>query len=201
MLSVFWCLTRECHGTDYIYFVYKRSCSVHPVRDYMYTDDTRDHILYREDHRRSVRCVKSIPKRFVYLICEEQVDTSPKEIRTMLIDRGSFTGPIPPLYLGGNSLGLLTHSRLLGVIIDNKWGCSIHIKELKKNFVKRLNLIKKSRLLPKQDLLNLYFGSSVSKAYFPKKRTIIIVKIIIGEAIKRISESCCFRNTSVHCKV
>ena len=73
------------------------------------------------------RCVKSIPKRFVYLICEEQVDTTPKEIRTMLIDRGWFTGPIPPLYLGGNSLGLVTHSRLLGVIIDNKWGWSIHI--------------------------------------------------------------------------
>ena len=43
------------------------------------------------------------------------------------------------------------------MIIDHKLGWSIHIKELKKSFANKLNLIKKSRFLPKQDLLNLYF--------------------------------------------
>ena len=43
------------------------------------------------------------------------------------------------------------------MIIDDKLRWSIYIKELKKSFANKLNLIKKSRFLPKQDLLNLYF--------------------------------------------
>ena len=81
----------------------------------------------------------------------------PKKSECMLIYRGSFTGPLPPIYLGGNTLERVTHSRLLGVIIDHKLGWSIHIKELKKSFANKLSLIKKSRFLPKQGLLNLYF--------------------------------------------
>lgn len=41
--------------------------------------------------------------------------------------------------------------------IDHKLGWSTHIKELKKSFANKLILIKKSRFLPKQDLLTLYF--------------------------------------------
>ena len=61
------------------------------------------------------------------------------------------------MYLGGNNLEWVTHSRLLGVIFNHKLGWSIHIKELKKSFANKLSLIKKSRFLPKQELLNLYF--------------------------------------------
>ena len=74
----------------------------------------------------------------------------------MLIYRGSFTGPLPPIYLGVNNLEWRTHSRLLGVIIDHKLGWSIYIKELTRCFANKLSLIKKRRFLPKQDLLNLY---------------------------------------------
>ena len=82
----------------------------------------------------------------------------PKKSECMLIYRGSFTSPLPPIYLGGNDLERVTYSRLLGVIIDHRLGWSIHIKELKKSFANKLNLIKKRRFLPKQDLLKLYFG-------------------------------------------
>ena len=74
----------------------------------------------------------------------------------MLIYRGSFTGPLPPIYLGGNNLEWVVHSRLLGVTIDHKLGWSTHIKKLKNNFANKLSLIK-SRFLPKPDLLNLSF--------------------------------------------
>ena len=81
----------------------------------------------------------------------------PKKSECTLIYKGSFTGPLPPIYLGGNNLEWVAHSRLLGVTIDHKLGWSTHIKELKKNFANKLSLIKKSRFLPKQDLLNPYF--------------------------------------------
>ena len=80
-----------------------------------------------------------------------------KKSECMLIHRGSFIGPHPPIYLGDNTLERVTYSRLLGVDIDDKLNWSVHIKGLKKSFVNKLSLMKKSRFLPKQDLLNLYF--------------------------------------------
>lgn len=41
--------------------------------------------------------------------------------------------------------------------IDDKLGWSNHINGLLKSFVSNLSLIKKSRFLPKQDFLNLFF--------------------------------------------
>lgn len=43
------------------------------------------------------------------------------------------------------------------VDIDDKLGWSINFKGLNKSFASKLGVMKKSRLLPKQDLLNLYF--------------------------------------------
>ena len=51
----------------------------------------------------------------------------------------------------------MTHSRLLGVTIDNKLTWSRHILEVKEAFANKLNLIKRSRFLPKSMLLDLYF--------------------------------------------
>ena len=48
-------------------------------------------------------------------------------------------------------------SKLLGVTIDNKLTWTKHILELKRGFVNKLNLIKRSRFLPRNSLLDLYF--------------------------------------------
>ena len=94
----------------------------------------------------------------LYAWCvKNRLTPHPKKSECMLIYRGSFTGALPPIYLGGNNLEWVTHSRLLGVTIDHKLGWSIHIKDLKRSFANTPSLIKKSRFLPKQDLLNLYF--------------------------------------------
>ena len=45
--------------------------------------------------------------------------------------------------------------------IDHKLNWPTHIKERKKNFANKLSVIKKSRFLPKQDLLNLYFKAII----------------------------------------
>lgn len=69
----------------------------------------------------------------------------PKKSEYILIHRGSFAGPHPPIYLGDNILERVTHSRLLGVDIDGNLGWSTHTKGLKKSFVNKLSLMKKSR--------------------------------------------------------
>ena len=45
----------------------------------------------------------------------------------------------------------------MGVTIDNKLNWIQHIMEVKKGFVCKLNMLKRSRFLPKQSLLDLYF--------------------------------------------
>ena len=49
------------------------------------------------------------------------------------------------------------HTRLLGVIIDHKLTWSKHLSDLKRNFSKKLNLLKKCSFLKRRALLDLYF--------------------------------------------
>ena len=123
---------------------------------YMYADDTTIYCIGKTIDEVSVALNQSLKELYAWSV-KNRLTPHPKKSECMLIYRGSFTGPLPPIYLGGNNLEWVTHSRLLGVIIDHKLGWSIHIKELKKSFANKLSLIKKSRFLPKQDLLNLYF--------------------------------------------
>ena len=51
----------------------------------------------------------------------------------------------------------VTHSRLLGVLIDDQLNWSKHVSVVKKGFVDKLNLLKRSKFLPKNMLLDLYF--------------------------------------------
>ena len=77
--------------------------------------------------------------------------------------RGSFTGPLNALTLCNHTIKWLTHARLLGVTIDNKLTWSQHIFEVKKSFVNKLNLLKRSSFLPRNILLDLYFNPRTYK--------------------------------------
>ena len=48
-----------------------------------------------------------------------------------------------------------THIRLLGVTIDDRFSWSHHLTEEEKNFVNKLDLLKRSSFLSRNVLLNL----------------------------------------------
>ena len=59
-----------------------------------------------------------------------------------------------------NAVGTISwvhHTRLLGVIIDHKLTWSKHLSDLKRNFSKKLKLLKKCSFLKRIALLDLYF--------------------------------------------
>ena len=58
--------------------------------------------------------------------------------------RGSFTGPLNALILYNHTIKWVTHARLLGVTIDNKLTWPQRILEVRKSFVNKLNLLKRS---------------------------------------------------------
>ena len=81
----------------------------------------------------------------------------------MMLLRGSFTGPLNVLTLRNHTIKWLTDARLLGVTVDNKLTWSQHIFEVKKSFVNKLNLLKRSSFLPRNILLDLYFNPRTYK--------------------------------------
>ena len=122
---------------------------------YMYADDTTVYCIGKTVDEVSAVLNQSLIELYAWCV-KNRLTPHPKKSECMLIYRGSFTTPLPLIYLGGNNLEWVTHSRLLGVVIDDKRGWSIHTKGLKKSFANKLSLIKNSRFLPKQDLLNMY---------------------------------------------
>ena len=75
----------------------------------------------------------------------------------MILHRGAFIGPLQGLKLGSHVIKWISNSRLLGVTIDDRLNWSKHVTEVKKGFVNKLNMLKRSRFLPKSMLLDLYF--------------------------------------------
>ena len=68
-----------------------------------------------------------------------------------------FIGSLGSLEINQQLIKWTSSSKLLGVTIDNKLTWTNHISERKRRFVSKLNLIKRSRLLSRNSLLDLYF--------------------------------------------
>ena len=81
----------------------------------------------------------------------------PKKCEGMILKRNHFIGPLGSLKINQHLIKWSSSSKLLGVTIDNKLTWTKHILELKRGFVNKLNLIKRSRFLPRNSLLDLYF--------------------------------------------
>ena len=75
----------------------------------------------------------------------------------VMFHRGSFTGPLPLITIGNVNIAWVYLKRLLGITIDRKLTWANHLKELRNNFVKKLNLLKKCSFLKRKSLLDLYF--------------------------------------------
>ena len=81
----------------------------------------------------------------------------PKKCEGMILKRNHFIGPLGSLKINQHLIKWSSSSKLLGVTINNKRMRTKHISELKRGFNNKLNLIKRSRCLPRNSLLDLYF--------------------------------------------
>ena len=59
-------------------------------------------------------------------------------------------GPIAPVYLGNLVLSLVTKTKLLGLIVDQKLTWVANMLETKTSLVKKLDLLNRSRFLQEQ---------------------------------------------------
>ena len=62
-----------------------------------------------------------------------------------------------PIHIGTDAIVWVNKSRFLGITVDDKLSWVPHMLDLKKSFVKKLDLIRRSRFLPKVVPINFYF--------------------------------------------
>ena len=74
----------------------------------------------------------------------------PDKSEAMIIKTGTFIGPLPSLWLNGNTVKWVKSSRVLGLNLDMCLKWREHIEELQLCYAKKLNLLKAMRFLPRQ---------------------------------------------------
>ena len=75
----------------------------------------------------------------------------------ILLMRKLHIGPLNSVTIGEDRIEWVKHTRLLGVTIDDRLSWSHHLTDVKKNFVNKLNLLKRSKFLSRNALLDFYF--------------------------------------------
>ena len=66
-------------------------------------------------------------------------------------------GPIAPVFWGGSCIKWVTKARVLGLTVDHKLTWDAYFMNIKKSFANKLDLLKRSRFLPKSVLRDFYF--------------------------------------------
>ena len=97
----------------------------------------------------------------LYDWCLNRLTPHPQKSEAMLICKTLPMGPVATIYIGSDAIEWVKKSRLLGITVDDKLSWA-HMLDLKKTFAKKLDLIRQSRFLPKDVLINFYF-----KVIFP----------------------------------
>ena len=123
---------------------------------YMFGDDTTMFCIGKSIDEVSAALNQALSELYAWY-AKNKLIPHLKKSECMIIYRGNFIGPFPLISLSGNSLNWGKHSRLQGVVIDDKLSLYAHVADMKKSFLNKLSLIYKCRFLPKQVLLDLYF--------------------------------------------
>ena len=106
--------------------IYDREGELH-----MHADDTT--IYFPAPNPDIVAMVlNSVLRKLYHCCCHNSLTPHPGKTEYMLLQRGSFTGPLQGIKLGDNYISHVNSARCLGVKIDKmlKWNCDIHVKEL-----------------------------------------------------------------------
>ena len=125
-----------------------------------YNDLTTDyHEISTEHHEVSTeyRKVSTEYRRHHQTVMAFHITPHPEKSEAMLICKTLATGLVAPIHLGTDAIVWVHKSRLLGITVDDKLSRVPHMLDLKKSFSKKLDLIRRSRFLPKDVLVNFYF--------------------------------------------
>ena len=123
---------------------------------YMFADDTTVFCIGNTADEAIVKLNRALQE--VYDWCGgNQFTPHPGKTEAMLFCRGNPMGPIAPVFLGDSCIKWVTKARVLGLTVDHKLTWDAHLMDVKKSFANKLDLLKRSRFLPKSVLRDFYF--------------------------------------------
>ena len=126
--------------------------SVPSGETYMFADDTTTYCLI-ENGDQGIHQLNKALKELYSLSLNNTLTPQPKKSKVMLLSKTNTVGIIR-----GCLVKLVNKSRLLGVTVDDILTWSPHLSEVTKSFVNKLNLLRKSKFLPKSVLEQFYFS-------------------------------------------
>lgn len=127
----------------------------------MYADDTTLYCIGDcVDH--VVTLLNSALKNIENWSAKNGMTVHPDKSEEMLIKRGKFVGPLQPLLLNGKIIKWVTHSRILGLFVDESLKWTNHVEDLLLSYARKLNLLKSLRFVPEHMLKDFYW-----KVIFP----------------------------------
>ena len=123
---------------------------------FMYADDTTVYCI-GDSVDNTVTSLNRALSELNSWCLENSLTPHPAKCEAMLLMRKPHIGPLIPVTIGEARIEWVKHTRLLGVTIDDKLSWIHHLTDLKKNFVNKLNLLKRSSFLSRNAILDLYF--------------------------------------------
>lgn len=130
--------------------------SVKSGQVYMYADDTTVYCISKDADDATAQLNKALSELYEWCL-KNKLTPHPKKCEAMLITRSNCMGPIRPLFIGSSNVKWVSKTRLLGMTVDDRLSWIPHTQELKKSFGTKLDLLKRSRFLPKTVLEQFYF--------------------------------------------
>ena len=128
---------------------------------FLYADDTTMYCVGESVDQVTTTLNKALEE--LALLCKHNsLVPHPKKCEGMILKRNHFIGPLGSLKINQHLVKWSSSSKLLGVTIDNKLTWTKHISELRRGFVTKLNLIKRSRFFP-----GIRFDIYILKSFHP----------------------------------
>ena len=122
----------------------------------MYADDTTIFCIGQLADSAIALLNKTLQEVYQWYLAN-RLTPHPGKSKIILLCKNDIIGPLPSTLLGNAVLRYVTKTRLLGITVDNRLTWVPHVLDLKKSFANKLELLKRSRFLPKDVLLKFYF--------------------------------------------
>ena len=131
--------------------------SVPSGETYMFADDTTIYCLADNGDQGIHQLNKALKELYSWSL-NNRLTPHPRKSKVMLLSKTNTVGPTPPFIIGGCLVKQANKSRPLSVTVDDRLTWSPHLSEVTKSFTNKLNLLRKSKFLPKSVLEQFYFS-------------------------------------------
>ena len=135
--------TRIGFRTDIVLFTNDLPSSVPTGSVYMYADHTTIYCI-GETVDLAIDQLNKALREFYNWCLNNRLTPHPRKSKVILFSKRTPMRPIAPIYLGDSVLSLVTKTKLLGLIVDQKLTWVANVLETKKSFAKKLDLLKRS---------------------------------------------------------